>query len=184
MKIQSSRRLFLRNSAIATTGIAFFSATPLINAFTTEESPFDGYNSYAEIKTDLRTSSFLGKHITIQGKIFDKTGTDFLPNTSVEVWHLSPNSNSFRHRAKLKTDSNGAYNFVTDFPNKETGKGARIYFKVSNSNTTYFTELLVTDFGAHITGKHWEENNQLKDDLFPIKTGAENNSSVVFNMSI
>ncbi|UMB53700.1 hypothetical protein MKD41_15375 [Lutibacter sp. A64] len=184
MKNLPSRRLFLRNTAIAATGLALFSSPTFATSFTNTESPFDGYNPYAKETTDLRTSSLFGKHLSVKGIIFDKTGTFPLSNTSIEVWHLSPNSNTYKHHAKLKTNTNGEYNFVTDFPNKEKGKMSRIYFKVSNNSKTYFTELLINDFGANITGKHWEENIQLKDNLFPIKKGAKNNSSVVFNISI
>lgn len=183
MKNHPSRRLFLRNSMFATTGIAFLSSATTLHAFTEDQTPFDGYNPYAEEKTDLRTSSFFGNHLTIKGKIYDKSGAAVLPNISIEVWHLSPNSTSYKHHAKLQTNSDGEYNFITDFPNREKGKIARIYFKISDDNSTYFTELLVNDLGAHITGKHWEENKQLKENLFPIKTGDKNNASVVFNIA-
>ena len=60
----------------------------------------------------------------------------------------------------------------------------RLYFKISNGNTTYFTELLINDFGAYITSKHWEENNQLNDKLFPLKNGTLNFSEIQFHISI
>ena len=184
MKSHPSRRLFLRNSAIATTGIALFSSTTFANTFTSDDSPFEGYNPYAEEKTDLRTSSLFEKHLQVKGEIFDITGNFPLSNATVEVWHLSPNSTKFKHRAKLKTNSFGEYSFITDFPRKESGKMSRIYFKVSNGNNVCFTELLVNDFGAHITSKHWESNNQLGKKLFPLKNGTPNSSEIQFNISI
>lgn len=184
MKNLPSRRLFLRNTVIATTGIALISSTTFANTFINTESPFDGYNPYAEKTNDLRTSSIFGKHITIKGKIYDKTGTLTRSNVIVEVWHLSPNSTKYKHHAKLTTNSNGEYNFVTDFPNKEEGKMPRIYFKISNDTTSYFTELLVNDFGAHITDRHWKNNNQLNEKMFPIKNGTLNSSKIQFNISI
>ncbi|WP_372792597.1 hypothetical protein [Lutibacter sp.] len=184
MKIHPSRRLFLRKTAFATTGIAMLSSNSILNAFSLHESPFMGYNAYAEEKTDLRTSSFSGKHITVQGKIYDKTGLFSMPNTTVEVWHLSPGSSKYRHQGKMKTNETGEYHFITDFPNKEEGKASRVYFKVSTNETTYFTELLLNDFDAHFTGKHWEENNQLGENLFPIKEGSKNSSTITFNISI
>jgi hypothetical protein len=183
MKNLPSRRLFLRNSAIATTSIALFSSSTFATTFTSNDSPFDGYNPYAEEKSDLRTSSF-GKYLQLKGQIFDATGTFTLANAAIEVWHLSPNSKKFKHRAKLKTDKLGEYSFITDFPNKEIGKCARIYFKVSNSTKEYFTELIVTDFGAHISSKHWEQSNQLGDKLLPFKEGSLASSTITFNISI
>lgn len=169
---------------MATTGVALLSSKTVINAITKDDSPFSGYNPYAEEKTDLRTSSFIGKHITVKGKIYDKSGQFSIPNTTIEVWHLSPNSSKYRHQGKMKTSSLGEYRFITDFPNREFGKMSRIYFKVSNDRTSYFTELLVNDFGANITGKHWEENNQLGNKIFPLKEGEKNSSTITFNISI
>ncbi len=184
MKIHPSRRLFLRNTAIATTGVALLSSASFANSLTINDSPFDGYNPYAEEKTDLRTSALFGKHLHVKGAIFDSTGTFKLSNADIEVWHLSPNSTKYKHRAKLKTNSLGEYSFVTDFPNKEIGKASRIYFKVSYEDSAYFTELLVNDFGAFIMDKHWEKNKQLKNKLFPTKDSNINNSTITFNLSI
>jgi len=159
MKNNTSRRLFLRNNAIATTGMALLSSTFALHALTREESPFKGYKPYAKEKSDLRGSTLLGKHLTVKGKIFDKSGTLSVTNAKLEVWHLSPHSAKYNHRAKLKTNSSGEYQFMTDFPNREFGTSAKIFFKVSNNETSYFTELSLNNYGAYITGKHWEENN-------------------------
>lgn len=184
MKTQPSRRLFLRKTAFATTGIVMISSTSILNAFSVDNSPFMGYNAYAEEKTDLRSSSFSEKYITVKGKIYDKNGLFSMPHTTIEVWHLSPNSSKYRHQGKMKTNDTGEYHFITDFPNKEEGKASRVYFKVSTNETTYFTELLLNDFGAHITGKHWEENRQLGEKLFPLKEGSKKSSTITFNISI
>ena len=66
MKSHPSRRLFLRNSAMATTGIALFSSTTFANTFTSYDSPFDGYNPYVEEKTDLRTSILLSNAVALK----------------------------------------------------------------------------------------------------------------------
>ena len=183
MKNAISRRFFLERTTAASTGIALLSSTSLINALTKDASPFEGYNPYAEEKTDLRTSGFGGEHLTVKGKIFDRTGTFSVPNANVEVWHLSPNSSKIRHMAKLKTNNDGEYKFITDFPNREYGKMPRIFFKITTEDQPYYTELLITDIGAYITGKHWEENKQLKDKLFPEKETFLNHSTITFNIS-
>lgn len=184
MKNIPSRRLFLRKSAIATTGVVLLSSSSIANTLSNNNSPFDGYNPYSEEKTDLRTSSLFGKHVTVKGKIYDKTGNSPVSNAKLEVWHLSPNSTKYKHQAKFKTNNFGEYSFISDFPNREPGKMSRIFFKVSYNTSSYFTELLVNDFGAHITHKHWEENNQLGAKLFPIKTGTLNFLKIQFNISI
>ena len=182
MKNSISRRLFLTNTAVASTGITLLSSTTVLNAFTTNESPFKGYNPYAEEKTDLRTSGFAGEHLTVKGRVYDKTGTLAVPNALIEVWHLSPNSTKYRHMAKLKTNSDGEYSFITDFPNKEPGKLSRIYFKVSNKQTSYFTQVYMNQYGAYISGEHWQENNQLGRKLFPEKETFLNHNTIKFNI--
>lgn len=184
MKNPISRRLFLANTTVASTGIALLSSTSVLNALTKDQSPFKGYNPYAEEKTDLRTSGFAGEHVTVKGKVYDKTGTFSIANATIEVWHLSPNSSKYRHMAKLKTNSAGEYRFITDFPNREPGKIPRIYFKISNKERSYFTELSLNQFGAYISGKHWEQNNQLGKKLFPKKESFLNHSTIKFNISI
>ncbi len=184
MKINTSRRLFLRKTVIATTGAVFLSSTNIVNAFTNESSPYKGYNPFAEEKNDLRLSSYLGKHVSVKGKVFDKSGTIPISNALIEVWHLSPNSKKFKHKAKLKTNKNGEYQFITDFPNNEEGKMPRIYFKISSNNDSYFTDIAITDFGAHISDIHWTKNNQLGDKMFPKHETYLNQTHIKFNLTI
>ena len=183
MRNITSRRSFLQKSAIATTGIALLSSN-VVNAFS-DNCPYDGYNPYTDAKTDLRTVS-LGQHIKVKGSIYGKTGLSPISNAKIEVWHLSPNSSKYRHRGKLKTNAAGEYSFITDFPNKEDGKSHRIYFKVSDSNKTYFTELILGSIipAAYITSKHWEENQELGEKILPVSEKFLNTTTINFNISI
>lgn len=184
MKKTTPRRSFLGKTLMATVGLACVSSTSVLNAFTAKESPFEGYNPYAEAKTDLRVNSF-GKHVAISGKIFESSGKIPLSNALVEVWHMSPGSKKFRHRTKLKTNAFGEYRFITDLPNRKMGKHYKVYFKVSNSETSYFTELSFNNHDAFISDKHWENNNQLGDELlFPTYTTFLNRSTIQFNMAL
>src|SRR5690606_6205413 len=183
MKNTTSRRLFMRNSAFAITGLAVLTPT-ITSAFNAHESRFLGYNPYAETKTDLRTGIFNTNSVTIKGTIYENDGSTPVNNATVEVWHLSPNSSKYRHRAKIIADKQGNYEFITDFPNKEEGKNARIYFKVSNSEKSIFTELLLNNSGAQITCEHWKKNQQLGDKLFPEKSELMNQLHIQFNISV
>jgi hypothetical protein len=179
MKESTSRRTFLQKTAIATSGLALIS-TNVVSAFASE-TPYDGYNPYSEEKTDLRTTLF-EKHVRVKGTIYDKTGTIPLEGVTVEVWHLSPNSTKYRHRAKFKSNHNGEYNFITDFPNKAEALTARIYFKVNYKDDSYFTELAVGENSVNITSKHWEENQQLGKKLFPTSEKFLNTTTINFNL--
>ncbi len=184
MKKTTSRRTFLGNSLMATAGLAYLSSATSLKAFSGDDSPFKGYNPFADAKTDLREYPF-GEHLEVFGKIYDASGEKPLPNAKVEVWHLSPNSEKFRHRAKLTTNENGEYHFVTDKPNRELGKHYKVFFRVSQDGETYFTELSFNNTQAFISSKHWEKNNQLGEDrLFPTKTSFLNHSKIQFNIAI
>lgn len=181
MKNATSRRLFLQNSAMATTGIALLS-TGIVNALT-NENPYEGHNPFAEEKTDLRTTIF-GEHIRVRGIIYDETGSIPVEDATIEVWHLSPNSNKFRHRTKLCTNSTGEYNFITDFPNNEPGYTSKIYFKITHNHSSYFTDLSLNSFGVYISSKHWEENQSLGKKLFPKEKKNFGTRQINFNISI
>ncbi|NNM23388.1 MAG: hypothetical protein HKO54_07525 [Flavobacteriaceae bacterium] len=181
MKNSTSRRLFLRKSAIATTGLTLFS-TSVINALN-KEVPFEGYNPFAEEKNDLRSNPF-GDHVRVKGVIYDETGTTPVANAKVEVWHLSPNSKKYRHRAKFTTNDRGEYTFITDFPDREAGKTPRILFKVSNAYSSSFRELYLDRSGGYITSDHWEKNQQLGENLFPTSHRIFNSLEIQFNLTL
>lgn len=183
MKDNSSRRFFLRNAAIASTGIAFFS-TSIIKDCTAEISPFRSDHSFLAEKNDIRITGSGGKHITVRGIVYDRTGVFSKANVIIEIWHLSPGSSEFGHQAKLITNSAGEYSFITDHPARELGKVPRIYFKVTSDNGSYETELIIADFDVHISDKHWELNQQLGNKLFPQKQTLNNQSEVIFNLSV
>lgn len=179
-----ARRNFLKNVALATSGIAFLSSTTVLEAFNNDECPFEGYNPYAEQKTDLRVSTLFGNHITVKGKIFDRQTLRELPSAVVEVWHMSPQSTKFRHQAKMNVSNNGEFNFITDFPNKEQGKYAKVYFKIATNNKVYFTELSVTNDNAFINEKHFEENQVLGNQMFPTNRMINNEQIITFNIAV
>ncbi|MBL4663256.1 MAG: hypothetical protein JKY22_06825 [Flavobacteriaceae bacterium] len=181
MKESTSRRLFLQKSAMASTGLALLSSG-IANAFTSAP-PYNGYNPYSEEKTDLRTTLF-EKHVRVKGVLYDKTGMTPVSNAVIEVWHLSPNSNKYRHRGKLRTNEAGEYAFITDFPNSAQSLTASIYFKISHDDTSIFTELNLGQTQAYITSKHWEENQQLGEKLFPTSEQFLNVTTINFNISI
>lgn len=184
MENQYARRNFLKNVALASSGVAFLSSTSILSAFNGNNSPFEGYNPYAEQKTDLRTSTLFGKHVTVKGKIFDKTNLKENASATVEVWHLSPNSKNYKHQAKMKVDANGNYNFITDYPNREEGKYSKIYFKVTSNDKIYFTELNICSNNAYINDKHFKDNIVLENNLFPTHKTSDNLTTINFNIAI
>lgn len=183
MKQNTSRRSFLLNSAMATTGLALLSSTHTVSAFTELSSPYNGYNPFIEEKTDLRSFLSSERIVEVAGKIYESSGKHTIANATVEVWHLSPNSSKYRHRGKTSTNEKGEYHFITEMPNREEGKLPRIYFKVTSKEQVYFTELIISSTGAHITGKHWEANKLSEKNLFPQTKQTQRKTSITFNIT-
>jgi hypothetical protein len=183
MENMYARRNFLKNAALASSGILFLSSTTMVRAFE-NQCPFEGYNPYSEDKTDSRVSSLFGNHVVIKGKVFDKMSLKEVSTAKVEVWHLSPNSTSYGHQAKMKVTPDGEFNFITDFPNRETGKFPKVYFKVTSNDKVYFTELSLTADNAFINNKHFEENLVLGKNLLPTNRLVDNVPTITFNIAV
>lgn len=176
-----ARRNFLKNVALAGSGVAFLSSTSILQAFNGSDCPYEGYNPYSEEKTDLRTSVFLGNHITITGTVFSKLNLMAASQAKVEVWHLSPNSKNYRHQAKINVNQNGEYTFITDFPNRESGRYAKVFFKITEGTKVTFTELSLSDSNAYVNHKHYAEHIELGNDMFPTTKTINNQKIITFN---
>lgn len=183
MKSSVSRRTFLGNFTLATTGIALLSTTAAVSAFVVEDQTLMGYNAYANTNHDMRQSP-LGKHIAVTGTVFKRDGVSILPNATIEVWHLSPNSDKYRHRAKLTSDENGHYKFITDVPNRCNGNMPCIHFKISNGESSYVSRLWMNDHSAYISSDHWERNQHLAEMLLPKKERGLLHDTIKFNFSV
>jgi hypothetical protein len=184
MENMYARRSFLKNVALAGSGVAFLSSTSILQAFNGSECPFDGYNPYAEQKADIRLSTLFGNHVKIEGQIFDKISLNEISTATVEVWHLSPDSQKYRHQAKLIVNQNGAYSILTDLPNKEQGKLPKVFFKITVNDRVYFTELAIASNNAYINHKHYEDNLVLGEKLFPTHQVKNNVTTIKFNIAV
>ncbi len=183
MKPSVSRRAFLGNLALATSGITLLSASSITNALTLEDQSLIGYNPYASTNADMR-QTLLGKHISVSGKVFNKDGSGVVPNATIEVWHLSPNSEKYRHRAKLTSDANGNYTFITDVPNRSKGNMPCIHFKISSGESSYVSRLWMNEQSAFIHSDHWAINQHLGESLLPRKESGLLHDEIKFNFSI
>jgi protocatechuate 3,4-dioxygenase beta subunit len=173
MKNTTPRRSFLSNSLKATLGLTLVSSVVPTKMFASKVE-----------KADFRTKTF-SKYVEVTGQIFDKNGKLPISEAQIEISYLSSNNNNGQTVASLTTNTQGEYQFITDWPNRELGKQPRIYFKVSKNNNVVFTELIFNDLDAHITAKHWEQNQQLAENIrFPTFNTFLNKSTINFNFTI
>lgn len=184
MSKSTSRRVFLRKTALVTSGLALLPSTSLLHAMTPKKCPFDGYLPSELWNNDLRKTYNNVPQVRISGTIYDALGLLPKPDTVIEMWHLSPGSDQYSHRGKTLTDSYGQYSFITDFPSNEEGRAARLYFKLGSANSGYFTELILNELGGHISGTHWEQNRVLGSKMFPGLKMEGDHFNVTFNMTL
>ena len=183
-KFNTSRRSFLGKTSAVVAGIALFSSTKTFAKLLDRTSPFEGYNPFIEEKTDLRTGSSLDKTLKISGQVYTSDGTQTISNARIEVWHLSPGSEKYKHRGYFFSNDEGQYTFHTDFPNRTEGKKPRIFFKSTSGSKIDFTELILDDNHAHISDTHWEKNKVLKRKLFPTYNKSLFETKIQFNFTI
>lgn len=156
----------------------------IVDAQKLDIPPFRGYCHLFPIKSDLRINPY-GSHLEVSGKIHDRNSSIPLNGVVIEVWHLSPDSEHFRHRARLHTDNSGNYRFFTDIPGREMGKNYKIYFKIIYRESNYFTELSFNNSSIYITGRLWQKNNlSQKEKLLPKNNSSSIKSRVSFNISL
>jgi len=175
------RRNFIKLTGVASLGAALLASSNGVASVLDSNNTPEGYNPYSDFSNDLRTSS-LEKSISVSGKILSKSGLTPQSNALVEVWHLDTRGRKFSHKAKVETDAQGRYKFITNIPGKEDGKARQIAFRVSSKNNSYFTELLIGDEDAHVTSKHWEKNNMLGNGMFPQR--KRNSNHIEFDLCI
>ena len=112
----------------------------ILLASAADSSPYDGYIPLAPLKSHLARSR-RAEQLVIYGRIFDKSGKWPAGNAGVEIWHLTPGTKEFNHRAKLISDSTGAFQLTTDMPARIAGQNFKIYFKIRIGVKSFFTYL-------------------------------------------
>lgn len=87
------------------------------------EGPFYKPNAPVRNKT--------GSGLTVKGRVLSYPDCKPIPNASIEYWHTNPDGiYDNDHRAKLFSDKDGQYQFITDFPGIYPGRPAHIHFKI------------------------------------------------------
>lgn len=181
MKNSFSRRRFIQNVSTVTAGLAAVSAVPAFTSASKEQ--FNSYVPGAPFSNDLRTNNPLCPQVKVEGKIQSNRDIS-MSDVQLEVWHLSPDSKQYGHRATIKVESDGSYQFLTDYPNNETGKQPCIHFRIGHSTDSYDTKLIIGKDFAFITDDHWLRNHKTVKNLFPKKKRELNQIRIKFDLSI
>jgi protocatechuate 3,4-dioxygenase beta subunit len=172
----NSRRNFCRNSVLFGLGLSFF---PLLT---------EANSSLSQSTLCLKKRA--QRVVKVRGKICF-ANLNPVKNANLEIWHNNSEKNAsiFDYKGKLITDSEGFYEFETDFPDKHFEDGnyrmRRIFFKIKEKNTQEtITKLYFGENGkAFIDNQHFESTqNDFREQLPKTKHESENLIIVQFNI--
>ncbi len=138
------------NSRLKRTSGSFYQLDNPAIATHYQECPFVGYSSLSPVKNDLRIQNNV-QQLEVWGQIVGSTGDVPEGFLSLEIWHRSTDSDRFWQRARFYADENGAYQFITDLPARETGMNYHIYFKIMHRGKFHFTSLSFNNSMAWIS---------------------------------
>ncbi|MBT8183830.1 MAG: hypothetical protein KJN76_03245, partial [Eudoraea sp.] len=108
-----------------------------------------------------------------------------LENALLEIWHLSPNSTKYSHRAKLRINALGEYRFITDLPGRAIGENYKIYFKITVGDQSYFTKLSFNNIQAYIWGlKSQNKTSSAKESSSTVRKTSVCKTTIAFNLKL
>lgn len=149
-----------------------------------EKSPYQGYIPVAPVKEDLRVLT-AGAYLEVWGRVLDSSYKEPISHAGIELWHLSPLSGQFKHRAKLTTGTDGVYRFITDLPNRQKGKDYCVYFKVVYDQNSYFTKLSFNNAGLWLSARYIKKQLSFTNpDSFPFSKRAGDRAIFQFDICL
>ena len=86
------------------------------------------------------------------------------------------------HQARIYTNSNGQYGFITDLPGREMGKNFQIYFKISAEGRNYFAKLNFNHSLFWLVTRHI--NNHPANQIVKANKLDDRNSDLPFILDI
>jgi len=151
MKKQNNRRQFLKNTSLGAVALGLSGKLSAKSSApqTGDECPTTTLDYYGEgpFYTDnpptiannvLASADEPGERIIISGRVFNLDCTEFLPNTTIDVWHANDagdyDNQGFNLRGITTSNEQGFYMFETIRPGKYLNGGtfrpSHIHFKI------------------------------------------------------
>lgn len=141
------RRQFLRDTTLFAFSVGVFGAIKWNGKAFVGEDPTTTdvlgplYRPGAPFKTNLVRPGEEGEILHVSGTVFGKNGRP-LKGALIEVWHCDEHgeydntSDDYVHRASIKTQSGGKYQFRTILPGKYGTRPAHIHMRISGDPGT------------------------------------------------
>lgn len=130
------------------------------------------YRPNAPMRSDLTYNGLKGTRIVLKGKVFKSDCETLVQDALVEIWHCNADgdydndTNEFRQRARLSTNSKGEYSFTTILPGKYLNgklyRPAHIHYRVSEKNSKELISQIYFKGDPHITADPWASQDKAK----------------------
>lgn len=164
-KKSNTRRNFIKNLSLASLSIGFLSKTSKASVLSTKhslgdceqttldyygEGPFYTANPPSIKDNKLAKESEKGTKIRITGRVKNLDCTEFIPNTTIDVWHADDagvyDNSGYNLRGKTTSNAQGFYVFETIKPGKYLNgskyRPSHIHFKITPPNAASITTQL------------------------------------------
>ena len=196
-KNKKNRRQFLKNTALATLGLASLpnlktqakKPLPDCNPTTLDyygQGPFYTENPPLLENGQLATTYESGQRMIISGRIHNLDCTEFIPNTVVDIWHANDagqyDNNGYNLRGFTTSNAQGFYMFETIKPGKYLNgsqyRPSHIHFKITPPNfPTLITQIyfegdtdIANDAAASIQSGTYDARHR----IISLQTNAQN----------
>lgn len=123
------------------------------------------YREGAPLRDDLTNDGLAGVRIKLKGKVFASDCVTPLKNAMVEIWHCNAEgeydnkTDEFNQRARLFTNKDGEYSFLTILPGKylngELYRPAHIHYRVTEKNSRELISQIYFKGDPHIEKDPW-----------------------------
>jgi protocatechuate 3,4-dioxygenase beta subunit len=150
------------------------------------------YRPDAPIRNDLTFAGQKGTRIMLKGKVFKADCVTPLNNALVEIWHCDSDgeydntSNEFRHRARLYTNENGEYSFLTILPGKYLNgrlyRLSHIHYRVTEAGSKELISQIYFKGDPDIDNDPWASQSKAKKRILEILPEDNGNQTIVFDI--
>jgi len=157
MKSNHSRRSFVRNAFLASSGLSLIPTSILA----TEQKA-----NTCTSRIDTRTLSFT-KYLKLNGQVWDIPGLKGAANVAITLYIGGKFEESKPEVIHLKTDENGRFEVRSDMARKNPGRCARVGLELGTVSDKNYSELVIGKDRVLFDHRHWEQHHCLNDRLHP-----------------
>ena len=197
---EMDRKKFIITSSLTAIGLSTFGSIIKLpngkfegDCETTNDILGPFYRPNAPIRSDLTYEGLVGTRIKLKGKVYASDCVTTIKGAMVEVWHCNTqgeydnDSENFNQRARLVTNDNGEYSFVTIFPGKYLNgalyRPAHIHYRVTEENSKELVSQIYFKGDPHITKDPWASKEKAEMRIRQI-TPEDISGNLVVNFDI